>query len=170
MIKIFVCFAFMLAVSTATAETHDWQITEVSGANNTVAGYIYHIGSIGTQVTKAEKIATSLRIVCSATAPTDSPLITIFWNTMTGNTSQLVETRVNGRIIQVGQPQRWDQDGPLLIRQVSESRELVMALKSSKDIEFMWISPNGVRRITMFDLRNFNIHLHEFNALCKSNL
>lgn len=170
--KLLVSLVTVFATMAVMAENTDWQVTEVTGHDKSVAGYIYHTGAVGTQVgTKTMKAATSLRLVCSSkVSPQRSgdPLIAVYWNTMTGNAPQFPLIQVDKK--DIGLPVQWMQDGQLLMRSVYESKELIQALKTGRNISFTWIGTDAVRRTTMFNLRDFNEHLGEFNSSCKTEL
>lgn len=167
--KVFVCLIAMFSISTASAEIPGWRITEVTGNNNTTVGYIYHTEGIGTQVdTKTEKFVTGLRFACSTSL--NNPLITIYWNTMSGNTSQYVQMNTD-KNMHPGLPLlRWEQEDSLLIRPVYESADLIKLLKNSNSITFTWVNSGPIRRTTTFDLRDFKSRLSEFNTLCKAHI
>lgn len=170
--NLLVTLAAVFAMSSVMAEDTSWKITEVPGKDKAIVGYIYHVGAVGTQVgAKTEKVVTSLRFVCSTKISTqrdNDPLIVLYWNTMTGVSTQHVLSRTSAdpldRIFQ------WEQDGPLLIRSVNESKDIIQKMRLSKNISFTWLGNDAVRRTTIFDLRTFDSHLGEFNALCKTEL
>jgi hypothetical protein len=168
--NIFLGLAIMCIGLPALAENADWNITEVLAKDKTVSGYIYHTGAVGTQIgVKAERMITSLRLVC--TAKSSSPAsVAIFWDTMKGNSPQYLEMRTEKTEFTAKQFIQWEQDGPLLIRSAPESKMLVQMLKTNKLIGFTWLDTNSIRRTTMFDLKGFNAHLTEFNALCKTDI
>ena len=162
--NLFVGLVAALAMSAAMAENTGWKIQRVPERTNSPAvGYMYETYAIGTQNGPgAKKNVTALRLICSVSI--NKPLIAIYWNTMVGDKPQSVEIRANRKTIS---PRiLWEQDGPLLMRSVAESTELIQLLKTSKDINFMWVDTNAVRRTTIFDLKDFNSHLSEFNTYC----
>ena len=166
-------FTLFLSVN-AIAENTGWQITEVPNKDNNIVGYIYHVGSIGTQTTKigkTEKVATSLRFVCSTKISTqrdNDPIIVLFWDTMDGSIGQYIVSQVSGKSLD--HMYRWEQEGPVMMRSVNESKDLIMELKTGKNIKFYWHDKVGTLRTTIFDLQTFKSHLAEFNTLCKTNL
>jgi hypothetical protein len=166
------CLISACVSMSALSDGSEWKITEVPGKDKSIVGYIYHVGAVGTQITpKVEKVTTSLRFVCStrtANQKDNDPLIILFWNTMTGNKSQIVEVKADKKII--GEPLKWDQEGSVLMRSVAESKELIQTMKTNKDVNFRWYGSDGVQHITTFDLRTFNSRLGEFNTLCKTEL
>ena len=172
--KLFVALASIFALS-AMAQSSDWKLTTVPGADRETVGHIYHTSAVGTQTgSKIEKFVTGLRLVCTARESTSNknadPVIAIYWNTMIGSTPQFVDIKVDGRQVGVGQETKWDQDGPLLLRRISESSTLMQSMKTGRSISFQWSGTDGVRRATIFDLRNFRSNLSEFNTLCKTQI
>ena len=164
-------FSTCLSIA-AYAENIGWEIKPEPGEDGTIVGYIYHSGAVGTQVgIKTEKVVTSLRFVCSTktSAQRDNdPLVVLFWDSMTGVTSQYIVSKASAKPLD--HMFRWEQDGPILIRSVNESKDLIQEMRLSKSISFSWHSKDGTLRTTIFDLRTFNSHLAEFNALCKIQL
>jgi hypothetical protein len=155
------------------SEDIGWKITEVTGnKERTPVGYIYHTGAVGTQVgSKTEKVVTSLRFVCSTKVSNqrdNDPLIILFWNTMTGNTGQYITSKTS--VSPIDHMFRWEQEDSIMMRSVNESKDFIQELKTSKSVKFSWHSKDGTLRTTIFDLRGFNSHLGEFNALCKTEL
>jgi hypothetical protein len=154
------------------AQTSDWKLSAVPGYDKVTVGYIYHTSAVGTAQsgTKIEKFVTGLRLVC-AESPTPSsgnsqPVIAIFWDRMIGNMAQNVEVSVDGS----NQEIRWDQDGTLLLRSVSESKALIQSMKTGNKISFRWTGTDSIKRTTMFDLRTFRSDLSEFNKVCKTQI
>lgn len=172
--KLFVALVSIFALS-AMAQSSDWKLTTVPGADRGTVGYIYHTNSIGTQVgAKTMKVVTGLRLVCTAegfTANKNSePIIALYWNTMTGSIPQFLDIKVDGRQVATGQEIRWDQDGPLLMRTINSSRTLIQSMKTGNRISFQWTGTDAVQRTTVFDLRDFRSNLSEFNTLCKTQI
>lgn len=172
--KLFVALASVFALS-AMAQSSDWKLTAVPGADAGTVGHIYHTSAVGTQSgARTEKFVTGLRLVCTTRESTSTksaePVIAIYWNTMIGSTPQFVDIKVDGRQVGVGQETKWDQDGPLLMRTIAGSKELMQSMKTGRSISFQWASYEGVRRTTIFDLRDFRTNLNEFNALCKTQI
>lgn len=172
--KLFVALASIFALS-AMAQSSDWKLTTVPGADRVTVGYIYHTSAVGTQVgAKTEKVVTGLRLVCTApgfTANKNSePIIAVYWNTMTGSTPQFLDIKVDGRQVGTGQETKWDQDGPLLLRTIDSSRTLLQSIKTGNRISFQWTGTDAVRRTTIFDLRDFRSNLSEFNTICKTQI
>ena len=165
-------FSFCISIVAASAETSIWQIAEISDTEMAPVGYIYYTSAIGTQINSTpKKVVTSLRLVCSTKISTqrdNDPLIILFWNTMNGNTPQSVTIGVDKNT--PNYLSRWQQEGPILLRSVNESKEIMQRLKTNKSIKFSWITVDGVQHLTIFDLRTFGVHLSEFNALCKTTL
>jgi hypothetical protein len=147
----------------------------VPGADRGIVGHIYHTSAVGTQTgSKVEKVVTGLRLVCTAegfTANKNSePVIAIYWNTMIGSNPQFIDIKVDGRQVGVGQETRWDQDGPLLLRTIADSKTLLQSMKTGRSISFQWTGTDAVRRSTIFDLRDFRSDLSEFNKICKTQI
>ena len=169
-----ILFSLCVSVS-AFAEDTNWQITEVPNKDNVIVGYIYHSGAVGTQVDtnkKSQKVVTSLRLVCSLKASTqrdNDSLFVLYWDTMEGVSGQYIVSKTSGEPTDHNMF-RWEQDGPLLIRSMNESRDIIQKMKLSKNMSFMWHSKDGTLRTTMFDLRTFGSHLTEFGTLCKIDL
>jgi hypothetical protein len=166
--NIVACLFAICFTSSALSQIGNWRITEVLGRNKNVVGYIYHTEAIGTQVdTKTEKFVTGLRLACSLSH--NNPLITIYWNTMSGNTTQYVQINTE-KNLSSGPLLRWDQEDSLLIRTIYESADLIRLLKNSNSITLTWINNGPTRRTTTFDLRDFKSRLSEFNSLCKAQI
>lgn len=170
--KLLVSMVAAFATMAVMAENTDWQVTEVAGHDKSIVGYIYHTGAVGTQISaKTEKVATSLRLVCSnkiSSQRSGDPLIVLFWNTMDGNTPQFIGIKADNR--PTDHPLRWEHEGAILMRSAYESKELMQTLKTSRSINFSWHGSDGIQRITTFNLRDFNEHLGEFNSSCKTEL
>ena len=166
---IIACFS-----ATVLAKDGDWHITEVKSTDNVIVGYIYHSSSVGTQSgTETKKMVSSLRLVCTGKPPAqgkNDPLIVIFWNTMVGDKTQNIEIIFDKKINKYGTKYIWKQEGPLLIRSIIESKELIQSLKNNKTLYITWTDSRGIRRTTMFDLINFNFRFAEFNKLCNTDL
>ncbi len=169
--KIFVGLIAACFVTAASASNVDWKITKVFSEDKSVAGFIYHTSAIGTQIgQKTEKVISGLRLVCSGKEPTkwsEDPVIVIFWDKSDGSETQTVEIRTDKTNSELSQ---WEQDGPLLVRSIPESKELMKSLRTNKNIGFTWTDSNSVKRTTLFSLRNFNTHIDEFNTLCNTQL
>ena len=172
--KLFVALASIFALS-AMAQSSNWTLTVVPGANKGTVGHIYHTSAVGTQTgARVEKVVTGLRLVCSAAdvsldAP-HQPVIALYWNTMSGSTPQFLDIKVDGKQVATGQETKWEQDGPLLLRTIAESRTLMQSMKTGRSISFQWIGTDSVRRATIFDLRDFRSDLSEFNTVCKTQI
>ena len=90
---------------------------------------------------------------------------------MFGNNVANVDILVDGKNVRnLTNPGIWVQDGPILFRNISESKELVDALKVGRTVTFSWIGPDSVTRRTGFNLRGFTQNLPRFNQSCKTNL
>lgn len=169
--KLFVLLSAAFTMS-AMAQTSDWKLSAVPGYDKNTVGYIYHTSAVGTAQsgTRIEKFVTGLRLVCAETLVSpngnNQPIIALFWDRMIGSMPQTVEVKVDGSIQEI----RWDQDGPLLLRSISESRTLIQSMKTGNKISFQWTGPDSVRRTTLFDLRNFRSDLAEFNKVCKTQI
>lgn len=169
--NLFVLLSAAFAMS-AMAQASDWKLTTVPGYDKGTVGYIYHTSAVGTAQTgsKTEKYVTGLRLVCSASDVVldgnKQPVIAIFWDRMIGSMPQNVEVKVDGSSQEI----RWDQDGTLLLRSVSESKALIQSMKTGNKISFQWTASDSVRRTTMFDLRTFRSDLSEFNKVCKTQI
>ena len=166
--NLFVGLIATFVVVGAMAENTNWEISKVTDRNNATVGYIYHTGAIGTQINaRPEKVATSLRLVCSTLQKNSEPLVVIFWNTLNGNIPQTVEMHTDKRVTETLQ---WDQEGQVLMRSAAESKKLIQAMKTGNNISFLWTGTDSIRRNTNFNLRDFKTHLNEFNTLCKTEL
>jgi hypothetical protein len=161
----------LVAASNAVAQTAAWNISEIKGKDNSVVGYIYHSSAVGTQVKdKTEKVVSGLRLVCSTkgwTAMGDAdPIIAIYWNGMFGNTNQKIDVKVDGRPVTL--TTHWDQDNQIVFRKISESAELIHAMKTGRNVTFSWTGTDTARRTTTISLRDFNQKFGEFNNSCKT--
>lgn len=156
----------------AAAQSSDWKLTPVPGADRGTVGYIYHTSAQGTQ--SGTKVITGLRLVCTVDGFTankqSDPIIGLYWNTMTGNIPQLLNIKVDGRQVGTGEELRWHQDGPLLLRTIAESRTLLQAMKTGNKISFQWTGTDSINRSTIFDLKDFRSDLNEFNDICKTQI
>lgn len=163
----------LISINTYSEIPH-WKLSEVKGNDRSVVGYVYHTEAVGTQVSqKTEKVVAGLRLVCSTKASTqrnNDLIIAIYWDGMFGNLTQSTDVLFNKRMFETGQKLRWDQDGPLLIRYVTDSRTFIQALKVNKDVKISWIGTDNVKRIVMFDLQEFNMNISEFAKLCKADV
>ena len=166
--KLFVALASIFALS-AMAQSSNWTLTAVPGVNREIVGHIYHTGAKGTQGEKKDKSRTGLRLVCSS-RENGEPVIALFWEAMTGSTPQFLDIKVDGKQVATGQETKWDQDGPLLVRSIAESKTLLQSMKTGRSISFQWIGTDSVRRATIFDLRDFRSNLSEFNTVCKTQI
>ncbi len=167
--KLFVALTSVFALS-AMAQSSDWKLTAVPGADNGTVGHIYHTSAVGTQTgANITKVVTGLRLVCTVHGD-HKPVIALYWNTMVGNIPQFLDIKVDGRQVSSTNESRWIQDGPLLVRSVEESRTLLQSMKTGGKISFQWTGTDAVRRTTIFDLRDFKSNLSEFNALCKTQI
>ena len=170
--KVFIGILSICSLSAALSENIGWNIQRVPDhISATAVGYMYETYATGTQSgivgSTAKKNTTALRLICSVTV--DKPLVAIYWNTMTGDTPQYVTIRADKKT--PGQSFHWEQDGPLLIRTVTESIDIIKTLKISKTVRFSWSNPaNNTLYTTIFDLRDFNAHLAEFNTYCNTKL
>lgn len=144
-----------------------WKLSKITDSNRVTVGHIYHTDA------KSENNAIGLRLVCAAPTFTikgnNDPMIVLFWDQMTGNIPQMVEIKIDGKQIGVGQEFRWDQDGNILLRSINESRPIIQGMKTGRSIRFQW-GPSNKTRIAVFDLRDFNSNLAEFNKVCQTNL
>ena len=163
-------------VSSAFAQSGGWKLTKVESPNKFVAGFIYHTESVGTQTNggRVTKAVTGLRLVCSGpdyvAQKTDVPIIAIYWNTMAGGSQQSLNVRVDGKVVELGQAQQWNQDGQLLYRTLDESRALIQAMKLGRSVSFEWAGTDGSKRQTIFNLSDFKSDLAEFNESCKTQI
>jgi hypothetical protein len=155
-------------VTSVGALPASWKLSEVRSYNNVPAGYIYYTESIGTQKTPDAKVVTGLRLVCSMD-PVQSPIISVFWNTLTGSAPVGAMVSIDRKPISFGSPILWDRAGPLLIRSSRVSTELLQAMKTGKYFKITW-QTSGTIRETIFDLSQFQQGLSEFNRVCKSKL
>ena len=171
----FLGLIFSVLAVAASAVAGDWNINEVRTASNDIAGYIYYTGAQGTQISsRTDKYVTGLRIVCTAESfkveGHADPLVIILWDKMEGTSTQTVNARTNRPIHGDVQTAQWNQDGQLLYRTTTESKDLIQSLKVNKSIMFTWIDNAGVQRMTTFNLTDFNTHLADFVKLCGTDL
>lgn len=168
-------FLAACSIGSAFAQAGAWKLTKVETPNKSVAGFIYHTESVGTQTSgsRVTKAVTGLRLVCSgmeSAQGTEVPLIAIYWNTMQGGGQQSLNVRVDGKAVELGQSQQWSQDSQLLYRPLGESRGLIQAMKLGRSVSFEWIGADGSKRQTIFNLSDFRSDLAEFNTSCKTQI
>ena len=165
-LSITLCLAFGV-----NAQTPDWRLVPVKDRSNNVVGYIYHTEAIGRQIgTQPEKVQTGLRLVCAKSDDRDDPLIIVYWEGMFGNIPENVTILVDGRKIGVGQTYEWKRDGPVLHRKISESGEILRAIKTGRTISLSWTENRSVQKTTVFDLRTFNSNIGNFNSSCNTGV
>ena len=147
----------------SNAQDSDWKLTTVYDHSNNVAGYIYHTSA------KVDSILTGLRLVCPSdnylVNKSSTPVIVVLWDKMIGNIPQSVEIKVNGKQIGVGQETKWNQEGSILYRPISESATRLQALKTGTKVSFQWGGKTAI-----FDLKTFRTDLNEFNKVCKTSI
>lgn len=96
------------------AQAGGWTFTKVETPNKSIAGFIYHTESVGTQTngSRVIKSVTGLRLVCAGpefvTQGKEVPLIAIYWNTMQGGSQQTLNVRVDGKVLELGQALLWN--------------------------------------------------------------
>ncbi len=161
----------LIAATNVAAQASTWNISEIKGKDNSVVGYIYHSSAVGTQIRdKTEKVVSGLRLVCSTKSlpAIGSPesIVAVYWNGMFGNTNQKIDVKVDGRSINLAT--HWDQDNQIVFRKISESAEMIQAMKAGRSITFSWTGTDSVKRNTTFSLRDFNQKFSEFNNSCKT--
>lgn len=161
--KVFAALLLSITSLAASAQT-GWTLTEVKDMDRATVGFIYHVSAAGTQIGKNEKFVTGLRMICS-TKPGNSaePIIALYWNTLIGNIPQMPEVKVDGRIVDHGP---WEQNGPLLMKSLLSTKQMMQAMKTGRTISFEWTGTDNVRRRTVFDLRDFNTNLQDFYKSC----
>lgn len=163
----------LLAFTTLAAAQQQWNITDVRKKTGELVGHIYHTSSVGTQVgAKTEKFVTGIRLVCTTkrylAMGNPDPIIAIYWNTMAGENTETVFIEIDGK--SVSDPLNWYQDGQILFRNLSDSHNLIQAMKSGKTMKVYWTSSDAVRRSSVFDIRTFNAKIAEFNTSCNTKL
>jgi len=165
--KIIIPTLVLAIASTAFAQTEvPWQLQDVK-IDNKVAGYIYYTSAVGTIDTKPpKKVVTRLGLTCSLTER--SAVIGITWKGSHFVGHEHVTTEVDGNVIG-GTSTRWQQGGELTYRYLDESRPLLQALRTGRQVKFQWIGSDSIRRMTIFDLANFNTDFSKFNSDCKIN-
>ena len=171
------CLFLILSIMSVGAYATDWKIIEVKNTDKTaIAGYIYYTEAVGTKFgLNKEKVTTGFRFVCSSkeyrVVENTEPIIAIFWEgSPHGTTFQQVEVKIDGKEIQMPQPQRWTQEGPLLYRKISESKSFIQAMRSGKYVSFSWMGTDAYRRTTIFDLQYFTMYFSEFMTKCEIQL
>jgi hypothetical protein len=172
--NVFACLILFFVSLSAMSQTTEWKIKEVKDRDNSTVGYIYHTSAVGTLIgTRIEKYATGLRLVCSTKNSPNfvaDPLIAIYWNTMNGIYMRDVEVSVDNKIPDTKLSGQWEADGALLLRTIPDSKNLMQALKTSHTIRLSWVGEDSFKRITVFDLKSFNLRAAEFSSLCKTEL
>jgi len=165
-------FLSITAIS-AMAQKSDWKITTAIGKNDTVAGYIYHTEALGLQQgtgkDKDAKFITGLRLACQGPLyRADDPSIFIFWDKMTGNNVEILNIVIDNKPpVSIA----FDHDNAIVFKPFSETASLIKSIKTGKSITISWTDPiDNISRVTIFDLRDFNTHLQEFNKLCGTEL
>lgn len=161
----------LVAASNVAAQATAWNISEIKGKDNSVVGYIYHSSAVGTQIKdKTEKVVSGLRLVCSTKSAvamgSSESIIAIYWNGMFGNTNQKIDVKVDGKAVNL--TTSWDQDNQIVFRKISESTEMIQAMKTGRNITFSWTGTDSAKRITTVSLHNFNQKFSEFNNSCKT--
>lgn len=164
-----------MLICNGEVQAADWKLTAVQNADNKTVGFIYHTNAIGTQFgPKIEKIITGLRFICASDdfipEKNSNPVVALYWNTMIGNTSQTINITIDNKQVWTGREIKWDHDGPLLLRTITESKDLIQLMKSGHNIRFQWIGDDTINRVTEFNLRNFRSGLNEFNTVCKTEI
>ena len=145
-----------------------WNLSEVEIGSKNIIGYIYHSSTVGTQIgTKKEKVITGLRFVCSTinnTSESDSnSIIAVYWDGMFGNNKHIINVKVDGKPVLVSST--WNQDGPLLYRNISESTELIESLTKGKTVSIDW-TVDSIKKATVFSLKDFNSGFNKFKLSC----
>ncbi len=137
------------------------EITVLSDISTTLARWEHRL--------RTEKVVSGLRLVCSTkTLPAmgSESIIAVYWNGMFGNTNQKIDVKVDGKSIHLTTP--WDQDNQIVFRKISESTEMIQAMKTGRNITFNWVGTDSAKRITTISLRDFNQRFGEFNNSCKT--
>lgn len=165
--KAFIGLVALVASTLAFGQSSEWKLTEVKGKDTTPAGYIYHNYSVGTQRTDTvEKVVSGLRIICSTTKGT-YPIVALYWNgRLSGDPLYSPVWTIDGKAIPTGIWTRFP-EGKIISRPVSETTELMLALKNGHLATVAWTGSDAVRYSTAFDLTNYQSHLAEFEAACK---
>ena len=131
-------------------------------------GYIYHTYSSGTQVSagKTEKVVSGLRLVCSLKGEPMAPIIAVYWDSKIQSTDPYnrIEWAVDGHPYATGV---WVHDSKIIYSGIPAEHDLYNALKVGKIAKVGWVSSDGIKRETTFDLTEFKTHLKEFETVCK---
>lgn len=166
--KFLTALAFFTIANTGMAQSGTWILSPVIDHHRDlkpVVGFIYQTAAQGTAMAeKPTKVITKLELLCNATGnPVNTPLIALFWQGIQGNIAQMIDIKVDGKFVE---RTRWEQDDALYYRSISESAQLLQAMRTGKSITFDFLGPDGTRRVTMFDLRDYNSNLSEFKKNC----
>jgi hypothetical protein len=149
------------------AEPVQWNLVDVFTKDTVTVGHIYHTYAVGTQKgIKTEKVAAGLRFVCSTKNNNMEPIIAIYWNSSINNISgqtQKVHSSIDGKEFDYVD---WRQEGTLLYRPLSTSKEMIEAMKRARLIRFTWSSNDSVLRDVIFDIKTFSTNFNNFSALC----
>ena len=154
----------LIAFSCVTAHAADnWKLSSVL-ANDKPVGYIYHTSSMGTQTNPPSKSYSGLRLICSLKG--GEPAVALYWkNGMNLREDTRVTVTADNR---AATPTTWGSDSDLLFRNISESRDLLTLIKTSKTIKFQWMVGPSSQYTTAFNVSG--IDLSDFNAKCKTEL
>lgn len=131
--KKLVSYAIFLVCCVANAQT--WKMSEVTGKDKSIVGYIYHTSATGTKIgDKQEKAFASLRLVCS-TKSNAPPLVVLYWNGMNGSGNKYPLVQIDGKQVTV-QQEVWIQESNILYRTVYSDDQLMKLLKTSSKVTF----------------------------------
>lgn len=167
--KIIATLLLFLASFAVSAQTSNatWNLLSIPDKTGIIVGYIYQSYAIGTIYDSTPiKNITALRLICP-TKGKSNPLIAIFWNEDEGSMlDHPVEIRLDRQIFLESQQYRWSQEKTLTYRPLSESGELINAMRNKHTISFSWIGQDELKRTTAFDLSTFNSSLDGFYNNC----
>jgi hypothetical protein len=166
-LKKFICFLFLTGILLFSELSHaSWKISEIKSNENDkqIFGYIYHYRSRGYENNSAKKIYTSgIRFICS-NQPDDEPVIAIYWEGLTGNSVQyptlVLDTKVQTY------KDFWIQDGPVIYRTISQSKDLIERLHKTGLAKIFW-TEGSVERKTVVDFSEFSKGYRSFEKVCK---
>ena len=173
--KFLSCIILLLVAFNSCAQSlpaaMTWRLDTANTESGRPLGYIYQIYAIGTVYrTPIKKDITALRLICSAKGDVD-PIIAIYWDEETEGTQHPIDFHVDIKIdgYNFNQTLLWNEESKLTWRSLTQSRELIDAMKIGHIVSFNWIDSDKKRRYTIFSLTDFGTHINDFNTVCKLN-
>jgi hypothetical protein len=145
-----------------------WFLRPVPNEGPTV-GYIYDTRAVGyVYESNPVKNVTALRLICS-TVGKDRPIIAVVWDTQNEPklTDLAVEIKIDRKIVPGVQDYKWVQEGKWIYHNLSESTELIDAMKDGRTISFSWVGRDTNKRYTVFSILGFNTLLNDFYTSCQ---